>query len=250
MWQTYWSIPSDPLPATTRHESTLPLDAVESTSVLLWEEHCLECAVPECYQVCPLYAKRMDEGCARFENGIDANPAFSGLYPYGAEIKFRRWGKLESAISARSAQPANLRRLDRLDQLTIRSVRSAARMGRLGPLYKYDDLRKWLLRVGAPRTSPHFDDFVLEVWNQQILPVRLVLECVQNGPRFRASFLIKPGHNLYTVPVDSMNIDFGVAGGFIRTYPENDACAHLVFTWLDFVAYSAHHHSLHRPAVA
>jgi FkbH-like protein len=248
MWQTFWSIASDPLPATTRHESSLPLDAVTTTSVLLWEEHCLECAVPECYQVCSLYVKRADGGCARFENGINPNPAFSGLYSYGADIKFRRWGKLEAAISASSVRPANLRRLDVLDQLAIRMSRfTADRLRRLGPVYRYDSLRKRLLRRGASRSLPHFDDFVIEVWNQQIQPVRLVLEYVQNGPRFRSSFLIKPGHNLYRVPVDSMNIDFGAAGGLIRAYPENDAYAHLVFTWLDFVTYSAQHHPAPHP---
>ena len=242
MWQLYyWSGAPNPERPATRHESALPLDAVETTSVLLWEEHCMECAVPECYQVCPLYVKRrIDGNCARFENGIGPNPSFSGLYSYGAEVKFRRWGKLEAHLSAVSARPAALRSLDRLDRFGIGLSRFAAnRFRRSGPIVSYDSIRKRVVARGTPGNTPRFHDFVIEVWNQGIEAVRLVLECVQDGPRFRSSFLINHGRNLHRIPLNNMNIDLTGAGGLIRVYPENDACAHLVFTWLDFVEYAA-----------
>jgi FkbH-like protein len=66
---------------------------------LEWQEHCVECAVPECYRTCILYVKRVDGACARFVYGIVPNFQFNGLYNYGADVRFRKWAKLEANLS-------------------------------------------------------------------------------------------------------------------------------------------------------
>jgi hypothetical protein len=66
---------------------------------LIWEEHCTECAIPECYQSCVLYEKRPDGACRRFLNGIEFES--TGNKP-SVRIQFKRWGKLESVIAQRS----------------------------------------------------------------------------------------------------------------------------------------------------
>ncbi|HEY2905141.1 MAG TPA: hypothetical protein VGJ29_04520, partial [Vicinamibacterales bacterium] len=50
--------------------SLLEHDAVSRTLHLVWREHCIECATPECYASCPLFVGRADGGCARFSYGI------------------------------------------------------------------------------------------------------------------------------------------------------------------------------------
>ena len=65
-------------------------------SFLLWEEHCVECAPPDCYNSCKLFNTRKDQKCARFTHGIVPNTQISGAYDFGAEITFRRWAKLET----------------------------------------------------------------------------------------------------------------------------------------------------------
>ena len=68
---------------------------------LIWEEHCTECAIPECYQSCVLYEKRPDGACRRFSNGIEFESSGKNT---SARIQFKRWGKLESIVPQRSIE--------------------------------------------------------------------------------------------------------------------------------------------------
>ena len=36
----------------------------------MWEEHCLECSAPACFESCVHYQARSDGRCKRFENGL------------------------------------------------------------------------------------------------------------------------------------------------------------------------------------
>ncbi len=245
MWQTDWA--DQP----RQSKSTIPPDAcllppatVESVYLLHWNEHCIECALPDCFKVCPLYVERRDRKCARFKNGIVPNPRFPGLFPYGAEIQFRRWGKLESNFGFGAVRPAHARWLDRIDGIFLRGVRPVSNLLRqVSPYYRlsgaYAVCRERILQAMTRRREDGFEEFVVEVWNLQQDSVRLVIECWQGGPKFRASFLLPPGRTMHRIPAAAMNVDLFGSFGMVRVYPENDAEAHLVFSWLDFVRYAA-----------
>jgi len=89
-----WSAEDNP----DRYRSKLSVQDVSHLLQLRWEEHCVECAVPECYTSCSLYQRRDDGQCARFEYGIVPNRNFRGRYDFGADIRFRKWGKLEANL--------------------------------------------------------------------------------------------------------------------------------------------------------
>jgi FkbH-like protein len=245
MWQTDWAEP----PRQTANinidaplVSTLEPAAVRSAYLLSWSEHCIECAVPDCYALCPLYVRRRDRKCARFKNGISPNPQYPGLFPFGAEIEFRRWGKLESNFGFGSVKPPQARWLDRIDRGFLRRIRPISSLfRRVSPYLRmngaYAVVRERLLQAITRGQREDFDEFVIEVWNLQPQPVRLVLECWQQGPKFRTSILLKPGRTIECIPAASMNVDLFGASGMVRVYPDNDAEAHLVFSWLDFVRY-------------
>ena len=36
----------------------------------MWEEHCLECSAPACFESCVHYKARSDGRCKRFESGL------------------------------------------------------------------------------------------------------------------------------------------------------------------------------------
>lgn len=249
MWQTDWAqLPRDgglaPPPAAAH--SALEHGEVQAASMLFWMEHCVECAVPECYTTCPLFVARADQKCARFHYGIYPNRGFRGLFDYGAEIHFRRWGKLESKLGFASASPAQLRRTAGWDALalTVLSPVSNALAG-VNPKQRlkggYNQLRERALRTGE-RTDegrPPYDDFVIEVYNPGPDPVTLILECVQHDRiAFRESLQLPVGeivHQRY--PFARLGIDPGMKEGTIRLWPDQDAQPRLVFTWLDFVRY-------------
>lgn len=61
--------------------------------LLIWEEHCTECFVPDCYSTCALYTKRYDGKCQRFGEGIKLSSSTA------KNLSFKRWAKLESKFN-------------------------------------------------------------------------------------------------------------------------------------------------------
>lgn len=259
MWQTEWQRPpAGPTPyVRDRRDSALRPWHVDMASVLLWEEHCVECAVPECYAVCPLYVAREDRQCARFRYGICPDPAFSGLFPFGARISFRRWGKLEARIAPGGMSPRLLAWAAGLDRAILKPLTSLSRLMRpLNPQMKlnrgYRKLRERALhQLGRWRFRhdiAHFDDLVVEAWNESDRSVRMVLECHEDRRvMHRSAFSLHSGHNLVRIPAREFELD-GESPFRMQLYPDADRECEVVFTWLDFVKYTLHARTHLRPA--
>src|SRR5579863_22352 len=256
MWQTDWaSATQDKTKEGDRRLSTLVPGEIGSVYSLYWMEHCVECAVPDCYTMCPLYVQRQDRKCARFKNGISPNWQYPGLFDYGAEVEFRRWGKLEANFGVGALSAEQARFFDSVDRSALQTIRPVSLLFRgLSPKRRlngtYAELRNASLQALRLRKQT-YDEFVIEVWNLEPQAVRLAIECWQGGPKFRTSIVLEPGRSTYRIPVTSMNVDLYGPFGMIRAYPENDVEAHLVFSWLDIVKYrtSKNCAALQSPAV-
>ena len=109
-----------------RTGGTLPL-RVPGLRLAVWEEHCLECTAPQCFQTCQNYLKRQDGVCRLFENSILQLAVPGTLYGIGAHVIFRKWGNLmtivyppvltpEAALKLRERN----RRFERAMGLTVR----------------------------------------------------------------------------------------------------------------------------------
>src|SRR5205085_8687716 len=92
-------------------------------ALLAWGEHCIECAAPACYASCDLYQAAPSRDCRRFEDGIVPNRSLGGGAP-AAEVRFKRWGKLEAQGNATLFSEAAADRYERL--LTMASPLGAA----------------------------------------------------------------------------------------------------------------------------
>jgi FkbH-like protein len=219
--------------------------AIARVFLTVWAEHCVECAVPDCYAVCPLYVRRRDRKCARFRNGIYANPEYSGMYPFGADISFRRWAKLEAELSGRVVTLAGARRRQRWDQRIIPVVNSVSEaLSFISPKRKlngaYKALRDWEIASNRPeKLQGQLDEFIVEVWNPSPQTCQLIVESFQDRMLSRHSLVITPGHNLHRIPYDSMNVDVAHENGRIYLYPDSDNEVRLIFTWLALVGYAA-----------
>ncbi|PTB31309.1 hypothetical protein [Photobacterium phosphoreum] len=69
------------------------IDHCVKYSVLQWEEHCTECAMPACYKTCELYQPRRDGHCRRFINGIVPLHIPQCKSPV-VQVDFKPWGVL------------------------------------------------------------------------------------------------------------------------------------------------------------
>jgi len=222
--------------------SAVKRNAVERTALLHWEEHCHECAIPICYTTCSLYVPRADRKCARFAYGIFPAPGFSGLFDFGADIRFRRWAKLETQLYGKSVSVRQHRVLDRINRAAVapRPARSdlASRLGVSAKTLFAKARNKYFVKVGPAGSRVAFDEFVLECYSPEKNSFQIVLEYFNHEVKARHSFRITPGWNLYTLPASTLQSGTEPPRGKLTLSLENDAEKRLVFTWLDLVKYA------------
>lgn len=219
---------------------------VSSAALLLWEEHCVECSMPECYSTCRLYVARPDQKCARFVYGVFPNPEVRGLFDYGADILFRRWGKLEAQYSGTPRMmPVNaVRRYARWGR-RFEQVASAAGdvLQPISPRRRVNGLNtlvraKWLDRQSvAPAPAPTADAFYVKFFHPGDDEFDLQVEFHQDRPISRDVIRVKPGWNEKVIPLDEMIGADPHTKGRILLALSNEEVARLVFTWLDLVCF-------------
>lgn len=224
--------------------SRLPRHLVSRTMLLHWEEHCLECAAPACFQSCALYSRRTDGNCVRLNYGIVPNRAFHGLFDYGADLRFKRWGKIETILFGPPATVAEHHLMSRLNAGMTNLVRLGARVLQSSfPNRNLTDLRnyfrnRYMLRVPNRHPIADYDEFVVECYSPDPKPFRLLLEYrLESISVFRHAFSIQPGHNYFSLPAGKFRPLRNAKNPLLTIFPENDAECRLIFTWLDFVKY-------------
>lgn len=228
------------------HLPSPPADpAVSAAGLLCWEEHCVECSMPQCYATCALYVARRDRKCARFLYGIVPNHEVQGLFSFGADITFRRWAKLQTAWPQELAL-LDTRMLRTQTSLLDRTETMVSGMAEL--LHRWSPKRRlngaftqarrtllkqqsrWLARRSL---QPHA--FFIKCYSPEPTAFRIQIELVTDVPVFRASLQIVPGWNEHYL--DAAELISLAAGrpGLLRVSIENDQEVRIVFTWLDFV---------------
>jgi FkbH-like protein len=207
------------------HRAALKRDAVRYFLNTVWEEHCVECAVPECYSSCPLYRKRDDGACARFVYGIMPNTSFQGRFRFGADITFRKWGKLEASIQPSyptgDLPHAVYRWLDRMSP-------------------EYRELFQNFMLKKYFSSGIDLDCFVIECFSPSAEPFNLMVEYFVydrdhvRKTMYRTSLAIVHGLNSFSIPFANFNLSR--LEGYLYVYPEESLQdRRLIFLWLDFV---------------
>jgi FkbH-like protein len=238
-----------------------PVADVEGVALLLWGEHCIECAVPACYSTCNLYQPRSDLRCRRFQFGCLKNEAFKSIRGYGVEISFKKWAKLE-AFGSTAIYPLRTalrweRRLERLARLTDLIGKTAYRLNGnhnwAALTYELSErLVRALNRRASDRVAP--DDFLLEIYNPMAQEARLQLifsVCNEHSlredhhtanagiiPPVIHTLALAPGYSCNAFAVHSLDRFLLPRVPFsITLVPEADSNARLVFLCADFVKY-------------
>lgn len=234
-------------------QSKLQRGDVRKVQLLYWREHCLECAPPDCYYSCQLYIPRQDKRCARFEYGIYPNKSVAGLLDFGAEIKFRKWGKLGTHLYKGEVSPFLYNAVAWLDKVGGRMLSLAygiakpfnwvdlfgvkfhnpQRIGYKGYAYIRDRVLEAL--PAGTGTVGSCDTFVLECFSFEKENFNIILEYKESEIKSRHSLEIREGQNYHEIAIGRFNGSSSPLRGFLNVYPENDREIRVVFTWLDFV---------------
>ncbi len=233
-------------------------DDVDAISLMVWGEHCTECAAPACYKSCDLFEARPDTRCRRFRFGIYKNKRFKSFRGYGAEVAFKKWGVLaamgNTAVASRSAT-IWLERFVALAAPILNTVGPVVSRITKDERWTYPAfgfsrrLASWLHQRNKGRSKP--DAFLLEIYNPGLETVRMQLgmdytpdarhkftDIVQIRPRFRTTVAFPPGYSrhefdrrLFQSFADT-SLPFNIA-----LVPEADTSAQLIFLSADFIRY-------------
>lgn len=219
--------------------------------VLSWGEHCIECAAPACYASCDLFDATKHGRCRRFEDGIVARTLPDGRT--AAEVKFRRWGKLEAQGSAALLPAAKAGRIEALAGavagLLAPAGGAASAITRQSRWHRAPEkFLRWtaarLARAGAGAAIP--DSLVLDAENLGE-PVRLLMIAtvdMKKLPRaipadqlpqpFAANIDLPAGFSAQSIALDGMAPILRSGLPFLLSLsPQGENGAHLLFHRLE-----------------
>lgn len=235
-----------------------PFGGGRRRAFLLWGEHCTECAAPDCFSSCDLYAARSDERCRRFEYGIFKNRAYPSAAGYGAEVVFKRWGKIEARGNATLLRPGLVKMLEAGAQAAAPALNRLGRMVRRPTKdirWSYltfsllERMNSWL--HGRRNAGEIPDAFVVEVYNPGEAEIAILLAMTVDRtklarqvtadhvpPPVMERIVLPPGYTRVDLP--RSRFESLIAADFpfgITLTPDGAEGAHLVFLSLDFVSY-------------
>ena len=233
---------------------SLPEPDAKAQALLAWNEHCVECAAPSCYATCDLYDPTPLGKCRRFDNGIVAVPR-PGRAPL-AEIRFKRWGKLEAQGNATPLPVERARTAEKLIGwaakpvhrigLAVSKLTGDTRWATVGETL-HKKLNDRLQRQGKDGPLPNA--FIADIYNPAAKPVKLILTVnidqarltraipIEQQPRpFRTALEVQPGPNRFTLPTNGFQAILGSSLPFLLGLTvDGDQTAHLAFGRLDLM---------------
>lgn len=198
---------------------------------LSWEEHCTECATPDCYDSCSLYSKRLDGACARFENGIQRVATKEGDF---AHVVFKQWGKLESELPDRFLGKRLHSFLSSLNNIATRQVEvaSSLRVARLLG-WLVSRVRRRVLRNAGSRVPLDAPKFLHSIIFNSGSPKSIAIELSVLGIGvFRESISLNTGWTESIVELGERNTKERT---LIRLIPNAEDKTELLFHTLNVV---------------
>lgn len=202
-----------------------------------WEEHCTECAVPECFSTCELYSPRRDGGCHRFTGGLRRVPGVGGVFGDGARIRFERWGKLQTllpkAVCSKAAYRI-LRLLDRMARCLDQRLGKRWTRSRLSSAWKWR--RAELLAAFGSRPVDWSRCHLITAIKNPGDRIGLSVELVNNQIGIaRARISIPAGTSYHRLSARELGLGNPLAGDHLRITPDGDISCDLEFLHLEII---------------
>lgn len=207
---------------------------------VLWGEHCVECAMPDCYKTCNMYVPRQDGRCLRFEHGVQRLEE-NGRPAGGVHISIRKWGKIEAPLpKGQYGVPTAI--LNRKEKAFNRIGKVAECFSALfGKWYwhrpsrvletlfdRYLSLKKWKRRLPL-------DGFLMVVYNHQGQKTLHVEISNEERNLFHESVELKNGWNEVFYPMAAFRFD-NAGNNRMKLYFDKAEGGELTFRTLNFVS--------------
>lgn len=204
----------------------------------MWEEHCLECSAPACFESCVHYQARSDGRCKRFDNGLMTIVDEKACCGQGIHVKFRKWGNMMTVLFPAMLTEADYNKLWKKNEGTgklLGTIESSS----LPQSLRWQGIRipEFLRRRNLRKLSGldnAADAFLFHGYSYGEESYRLIVEIYDDHtPVYKTAIAITPGENLAVL--QNLSPECSKANNLVKIYPENNLEAELDILWCDFV---------------
>lgn len=206
----------------------------------MWEEHCLECSAPLCFQNCVHYEARSDGRCKRFSNGLLTFEDSKACCGQGTHVTFRKWANMMTIIFPSMMTVEEYQKLYEKNEKLGSRLRKIAdsklpQKARWELIRTEEFLRRRQLRhMNTESVVP--DAFVFHGYSYTKQDYNLILEIYnEHTPVYKTALQMKPGENLAIIKKERLSEECWKTNNLVKVYPENDIEAELDIFWCDFV---------------
>lgn len=198
---------------------------IEKLTLCSWEEHCVECSPPYCYNNCNMYQTRADGRCVRMQHGIQMVRGIDGPLGYGVKCEFRKWAKLETIYSGHEVSIDENVKLDSYNRYA-----SKLAFGKYG--YKLvDGSRRHLYAKAQPSVERVADVFYIDCYLAEKKEVSLLVQ-MDNDDRIYYTHIhtLRQGENTIRIPLRDLPV-----GARVFVTPLEETNTTIYFRWIDFI---------------
>lgn len=186
---------------------------INAICLLPWEEHCTECAMPQCFLTCDLYQMRSDGKCRRFIDGISPIPDVPNVQGYVVRVAFKRWAKLMARSQVNMVPVRRARVVERIfrhiDTFVARvpddNISLLGRRSLFSRLMRR--MKQYVTRNGtfADHRLADPDYFLIDIYNPMstTIGVSLLIRNWNNEQRkipFQQLLSLETGYNRFKIP--------------------------------------------------
>ena len=211
---------------------------ITAVRTAMWEEHCLECSAPACFESCVHYQARSDGRCKRFDNGLMTFPDEKACCGQGVHVKFRKWGNMMTVLFPAMLEESDYCKLWKKNEgfgklLGIVESSPLPQALRWQGIRIPEFIRRRSLRKGNGLDN-QADAFLFHGYSYHEDSYQLILEVYDDHtPVYKTAMAITPGENLAVI--QNLSPECSKAGNLVKIYPENNVEAELDILWCDFV---------------
>lgn len=204
----------------------------------MWEEHCLECSAPACFESCVHYQARSDGRCKRFDNGLLTFPEEKACCGQGVHVKFRKWGNMMTVLFPAMLDEVQYAAMQKKNESLGRFL-GAVEGSKLPRSLRWQGIRipEYLRRRSLRKLKGldnRADAFLFQGYSYSEECYRLIVEVYDDHTSvWKTAVAIHPGENMAVI--SNLSGECSKPGNLVKVYPENNLEAELDILWCDFV---------------
>jgi len=199
-------------------EEAVKPEAIKKIAPLVWQEHCVECAMPACYKTCAHYKPRSDGRCRLFKHGIELIDNSKAILGQNVIIDMNEWAKLETFWFTAGMSYDDVCKIDKIVKV-LGFIAQTLKIGKLRRFCYY--IKEYYTRKIGDKNKEVPQLLLCEIVNSD-KTYRLNLENRANSQIvYRNSFKVKKGFNRFFLPTSELNYMRGYRN-YLLIYPDGN----------------------------